>query len=125
MKYIFTIKDGKANLVTQCDEYDQIISQDTFPARIEHPNTHAVLSYNETDGIHWEYVPYTAKELRELAYQTEKNIDWDNVKITVNEAVDLWLKYQAEGDTKKALLLTGLITIAKATIRKLYRDTAE
>ena len=28
MKYIFTIKNGKANLVTQCDEYDQIISQD-------------------------------------------------------------------------------------------------
>ena len=32
--YIFTIKNGKANLVTQCDEYDQIISQDTFPARM-------------------------------------------------------------------------------------------
>ena len=60
------------------------------------------------------------KELCELAYQTEKNIDWENAKITVNEAVDLWLKYQAEGDTKKALLLTGLIAIAKAAIRKLY-----
>ena len=118
--YIFTIKNGKANLVTQCDEYDQIISQDTFPARIEDPNTHSILSYNETEGIHWEYVPFTAKELCELAYQTEKNIDWENAKITVNEAVDLWLKYQAEGDTKKALLLTGLIAIAKAAIRKLY-----
>lgn len=125
MKYIFTIKDGKASLVAQHDEYDQIISQDTFPARIEHPNTHAVLSYNEADGIHWEYVPYTAKELRELAYQTEKSIDWDNVKITVDEAVDLWLKYQAEGDAKKALLLTGLIVIAKTAIRKLYPDEEE
>ena len=83
--YIFTIKNGKANLVTQCDEYDQIISQDTFPARIEHPNTHSILSYNETEGIHWEYVPFTAKELCELAYQTEKNIDWENAKITVND----------------------------------------
>lgn len=123
--YIYTIKDNKAVLLGQQSSYDQLIEQDTFPARIEHPNTHAVLSYNETDGIHWEYVPYTAKELRELAYQTEKNIDWDNVKITVNEAVDLWLKYQAEGDTKKALLLTGLITIAKAAIRKLYPDKEE
>lgn len=123
--YIYTIKDNKAVLLGQQSNYDQLIEQDTFPARIEHPNTHAVLSYNETDGIHWEYVPYTAKELRELAYQTEKSIDWDNVKITVNEAVDLWLKYQAEGDTKKALLLTGLITIAKAAIRKLYPDKEE
>lgn len=120
--YIYTIKDNKAVLLGQQSNYDQLIEQDTFPARIEHPNTHAVLSYNETEGIHWEYVPFTAKELCELAYQTEKNIDWENVKITVNEAVDLWLKYQAEGDTKKALVLTGLIAIAKAAIRKLYPD---
>lgn len=120
--YIYTIKDNKAVLLGQQSNYDQLIEQDTFPAKIEHPNTHAVLSYNETEGIHWEYVPFTAKELCELAYQTEKNIDWENVKITVNEAVDLWLKYQAEGDTKKALLLTGLIAIAKAAIRKLYPD---
>ncbi len=120
--YIYTIKDNKAVLLGQQSNYDQLIEQDTFPARIEHPNTHAVLSYNETEGIHWEYVPFTAKELCELAYQTEKNIDWENAKITVNEAVDLWLKYQAEGDTKKALLLTGLIAIAKAAIRKLYPD---
>lgn len=118
--YIYTIKDNKAVLLGQQSNYDQLIEQDTFPARIEHPNTHAVLSYNETEGIHWKYVPFTAKELCELAYQTEKNIDWENTKITVNEAVDLWLKYQAEGDTKKALVLTGLIAIAKAAIRKLY-----
>ena len=120
--YIYTIKDNKAVLLGQQSNYDQLIEQDIFPARIEHPNTHAVLSYNETEGIHWEYVPFTAKELCELAYQTEKNIDWENAKITVNEAVDLWLKYQAEGDTKKALVLTGLIAIAKAAIRKLYPD---
>lgn len=122
--YIYTIKDNKAVLLGQQSNYDQLIEQDTFPARIEHPNTHAVLSYNETEGIHWEYVPFTAKELCELAYQTEKNIDWENAKITVNEAVDLWLKYQAEGDTKKALVLTGLIAIAKAAIRKLYPTEA-
>ena len=118
--YIYTIKDNKAVLIGQQSNYDKLIEQDTFPARIEHPNTHSILSYNENEGIHWEYVPFTAKELCELAYQTEKNIDWENAKITVNEAVDLWLKYQAEGDTKKALLLTGLIAIAKAAIRKLY-----
>ena len=50
-------------------------------------------------------------------------IERDGVRYS--EAVDLWLKYQAEGDTKKALLLTGLIAIAKAAIRKLYPDTAE
>ena len=60
------------------------------------------------------------KRALRAAYQTEKNIDWENAKITVNEAVDLWLKYQAQGDTKMALLLTGLIAIAKAAIRNLY-----
>ena len=118
--YIYTIKDNKAVLIGQQSNYDKPIAQETYPARVDHPNTHSVLSYNETEGIHWEYVPFTAKELCELAYQTEKNIDWENTKITVDEAVDLWLKYQAEGDTKKALLLTGLIAIAKAAIRKLY-----
>ena len=118
--YIYTIKDNKAVLLGQQSNYDKLIEQETYPARVDHPNTHSVLSYNEAEGIHWEYVPFTAKELCELAYQTEKNIDWENAKITVNEAVDLWLKYQAEGDTKKALLLTGLIAIAKAAIRKLY-----
>lgn len=44
--YIYTIKNGKANLVAQNNEYEQIITQETFPAKIEHPNTHTVLSYN-------------------------------------------------------------------------------
>ena len=121
MKYIFTIKNGKANLVTQCDEYDQIVSQDTFPARIEHPNTHAVLSYNETEGIHWEYVPFTPMELREKAYETEKCIEWDSDIMTVDEANDMFLKYNAEGNAKSDEL-TVLIAASKAKIRERFPD---
>lgn len=120
--YIYTIKDGKANLVAQNNEYEQIITQDTFPARIEHPNTHAILSYNETDGIHWEYIPYTAKELREIKYETEKNISFDGELLTVDGANDLWLKYQAEGDTVKTNQLTEIISAKKAEIREIYPD---
>ena len=120
--YIYTIKDGKANLVAQNNEYEQIITQETYPTRIEHPNTHAVLSYNETDGIHWEYIPYTAKELRELKYETEKNITFDGELLTVDDANDLWLKYQAEGDTVKTNQLTEIISAKKAEIRETYPD---
>lgn len=120
--YIYTIKNGKANLVAQNNEYEQIITQETFPAKIEHPNTHAVLSYNETDGIHWEYIPYTAKELREIKYETEKNINFDGELLTVDGANDLWLKYQAEGDTIKTNQLTEIISAKKAEIRETYPD---
>lgn len=120
--YIYTIKDGKANLVAQNTEYEQIITQETFPAKIEHPNTHAVLSYNETEGIYWEYIPYTAKEIREHKYETEKNITFDGELLTVDGANDLWLKYQAEGDIVKTNQLTEIISAKKAEIREDYPD---
>ena len=56
----------------QQSSYDQLIEQETYPARVDHPNTHAVLSYSEADGIHWEYIQYTPEELRERAYETDK-----------------------------------------------------
>ena len=64
MKYIYKITENKAELINQTELYDDITTMDSFPARIYHENTHAVLSYNETDGIHWEYIPYTNKEIR-------------------------------------------------------------
>lgn len=45
--YIYTIKGDKAVLLGQQSSYDQHIEQETYPARVDHPNTHAVLSYSE------------------------------------------------------------------------------
>lgn len=119
--YIYTIKDNKAVLLGRQSSYDQLIEQETYPARVDHPNTHAVLSYSEAEGIHWEYIPYTPKELRERVYETEKIISYEGDMLTVDEANRKWQEYQAEGNSK-ANELTTLIANAKATIREQYPD---
>ena len=122
--YIYTIKDNKATLLGQQGSYDQLIEQETYPAQVDHPNTHAVLSYSETEGIHWEYIPYTPKELRERVYETEKIISYEDDMLTVDEANRKWQEYQAEGNSK-ANELTTLITNAKAMIRGQYPDAEQ
>ena len=119
--YIYTIKDNKAVLLGQQSSYDQLIEQETYPARVDNPNTHAVLSYSEAEGIHWEYIPYTPEELRERAYETDKVISYEGKMLTVDEANRKWQEYQAEGNNK-ANELTTMIANAKATIRKQYPD---
>ena len=122
--YIYTIKDNNVVLLGQQSSYDQLIEQEIYPARVDHPNTHAVLSYSEAEGIHWEYIPYTPKELRERAYETEKVISYEGKMITVDEANRKWQEYQAEGNSK-ANELTILIANAKATIREQYLDAEQ
>ena len=117
--YIYTIKDNKAVLLGQQSSYDQLIEQETYPAQVDHPNTHAVLSYSETEGIHWEYIPYIPKELRERVYETEKIISYEDDMLTVDEANRKWQEYQAEGNSK-ANELTTLIANAKAMIGGQY-----
>ena len=119
--YIYTIKDNKAILLGQQSSYDQLIEQETYPARVDHPNTHAVLSYSEAEGIHWEYIPYTPEELRERAYETDKVISYEGKMLTVDEANRKWPEYQAEGNSN-ANELTTMIANAKATIREKYPD---
>lgn len=119
--YIYTIKGNKAVLLGQQSSYDQLIEQETYPARVDHPNTHAVLSYSEAEGIHWEYIPFTPEELRERAYETEKVVSYEGVMLTVDEANRKWQEYQAEGNSK-ANELTALIANAKAAIREQYPD---
>lgn len=119
--YIYTIKGDKAVLLGQQSSYDQLIEQETYPARVDHPNAHAVLSYSEAEGIHWEYIPYTPEELRERAYETDKVISYEGKMLTVDEANRKWQEYQAEGNSK-ANELTTMIANAKATIREQYPD---
>lgn len=125
MTYIYKINGTTAELINKTESYDNIITSDTFPAREYHENTHAVLSYNDIDGIHWEYIPFTPAELREKAYETEKLIEWDGDVLTVDEANKMFLRYDAEGYTEKSAELTILIAHAKAEIRKRYADVAE
>lgn len=119
--YIYTINDNKAVLLGQQISYDQLIEQETYPAIVDHPNTHAVLSYNEEQGIHCEYIPFANAELRERAYETEKLVNFENEILTVDEANKKWQEYQAEGNTK-ATELTALISAAKNRIREQYPD---
>lgn len=125
MTYIYKINGTNAELIDKTEAYDNIITSDTFPAREYHENTHGVLSYNEADGVHWEYVPYTAAELREQAYETEKLIEWDGDMLTVDEANKMFLRYDAEGYMEKSAALTTLIAHAKAEIRARYADVEE
>ena len=119
--YIYAIKDNKSILLGQQSSYDQLIEQETYPARVDHPNTHAVLSYSEAEGIHWEYIPFTPEELRERAYETDKVISYEGKMLTVDEANRKWQEYQAEGNSK-ANELTTMVANAKATIREHYPD---
>ena len=73
MKYIFTVSSDEAKPIAQLtSDYDQLITQDTFPAREHREGYKAALSYNETDGVYWDYIPLTGEEKREEAYRTEK-----------------------------------------------------
>lgn len=121
MKYIYKINGTKAELINKTESYDRLITAETYPARVDHPNTHAVLSYSEAEGIHWEYIPYTPEELRERAYETEKVISYEGKMLTVDEANRKWQEYQAEGNSK-ANELTTMIANAKAAIREQYPD---
>lgn len=60
-------------------------------------------------------------EMREKAYETEKCIEWDGDMLTVDEANNMFLKYDAEGN-EKSDELTVLIAAAKAEIRKRFPD---
>ena len=119
--YIYAIKDNKAVLIGQQSSYDQLIEQETYPARVDHPNTNPVLSYSEAEGVHWEYIPYTQEELREQAYETDKLINYEGSVLTVDEANLKWQEYKAEGN-EKANELTTLIAAAKSAIREQYPD---
>ena len=125
MKYIYKITGTNAELIDRAESYDSLITSDTIPAREYHENTHAVLSYSEDKGIYWEYIPFTPAELREQAYETEKCIEWDGDMLTVDEANQMYLRYDAEGYTTKANELTTLISQAKAEIRARYADAEE
>lgn len=125
MTYIYKIKGTNAELIDKTEAYDSLITSDTFPAREYHENTHAILSYSEDKGVYWKYVPYSAAELREQAYETEKLIEWDGNMLTVDEANKMFLRYDAEGYTEKSAALTTLIAHAKAEIRERYADVAE
>lgn len=63
----------------------------------------------------------TAEELREIAYNTEEIISWDDKMITVTHAALLWQYYAAEGSAR-AEELTTLIAAAKAEIRARIHD---
>lgn len=121
MKYIYKINGTKAELINQAESFDKLHTQETYPALEYHENTHAILSYNEEQGIHWEYIPFTNAELRERAYETEKLVNFENEILTVDEANKKWQEYQAEGNTK-ATELTVLISAAKNRIREQYPD---
>lgn len=36
------VEDNKAVLLGQQSNYNQLIEQETYPARVDHPNTHAI-----------------------------------------------------------------------------------
>lgn len=62
-----------------------------------------------------------SSQLRQQEYNTEKLIEWDNNKITVTQAAQLWQYYAAEGSLK-ANMLQELIAKAKQEIRLKYPD---
>lgn len=63
----------------------------------------------------------TAEELREIAYNEEEIIEWEDKLITVTHAALLWQYYAAEG-SERAAQLTALIAAAKAEIRERIHD---
>jgi hypothetical protein len=121
MQYIYKINGIKAELIGKAEFVDSLITQDTFPAREQRDGFKAVLSYNETDGVYWDYIPLTGEEKREKAYRTEKSISYDGMDLTVDEANAYWQMYMAEG-SNKASGITALIAAAKADIRARYPD---
>lgn len=63
----------------------------------------------------------SAEERREIAYNTEKIIEWEDKMVTVTHAALLWQYYAAEGSAR-ADELTTLIAAAKADIRGRFHD---
>lgn len=63
----------------------------------------------------------SAEERREIAYNTEAVIPWEDKMVTVTEAALLWQYYAAEGSAR-AEELTTLIAAAKAEIRGRIHD---
>lgn len=121
MKYIYSVENNKATLISRLNDDESIITSEILPARIEKPGCKAVLKYDEAQGVYWDYIPYTPEELREQEYAINKCVSYDGKVMTVDEANTLWIKYQAENNAKAAELTT-LIAAAKATIREKYPD---
>jgi hypothetical protein len=123
MKYIFGINEsGEAKqLATAISPYNEVVTQDYYPAREYRPGYRAVLKYDVEQGIYWDYVLIPASEKREHAYETYKCIPYGDALLTVDEANKLWQEYEAEGSSL-APILTGLIATAKAQIREMYPD---
>lgn len=121
MKFIYAVSGNQVKNIAHIDNTTQLITQDTFPAREQRDGFKAALSYNETDGVYWDYIPLTGAEKREEAYRTEKSISYDGMDLTVDEANAYWQKYMAEGNSR-ADDITALIATAKAEIRARYPD---
>ena len=120
MKYIFTISGDRVTCISSTSDYDSLVTQDTFPAREDREGYKAVLAHGE-QGIYWNYIALTPAEKRETAYNSEKCIIYSGSALTIDEANDLWKKYQAEG-SPKAAELTALIVAEKMAIRSTYPD---
>lgn len=121
MKYIYSVKNNNATLISAINDSESIIASELFPARIEKPGYKAILKYDDAQGVYWDYVPYTPEELREKEYATNKCVVYDGKTMTIDEANALWIEYQAENNTK-ATELTVFIAAAKAVIREKYPD---
>ena len=122
MKYIYTVKDGQAKLLTALDEgAENLHIQDTMPAKEYREGYESYLTYDDANGVRWGFKRLSGIKLREKAYQTRKVIRYNDELITVDEANKLWLEYQAEG-SEKAVTISSLIAEAKANIRKMYPD---
>lgn len=122
MRYLYTIEDGKAKLITSIDEQSQQVHiQETYPAQEYRDGYTSYLAYDEQRGVYWDFVKRPASELREQAYRTRKLVKYGDQILTVDEANKLWLEYQAEG-SPKALEISILITNAKTFIRASYPD---
>lgn len=123
MKYIFGINEsGEAKqLATAISPYNEVVTQDYYPARESRPGYRAVLKYDVEQGVYWDYILIPASEKRERAYESYKCITYGDLLMTVDEANKMWTEYEAEGSLK-AVELSDLIAAAKAMIRKMYPD---
>ena len=82
----------------------------------------AVASYNGAKiGDKYSPPSPSATILREVAYNTEPVIAWNDSMLTVTEASTLWQYYAAEG-ASKADVLQKLIASAKTDIRERFPD---
>lgn len=125
MKYIFTVdNDNNAKQIGIANDGYNVVEQETVPAREYRAGCRSKLKWNAERGVYWEYIPIPPSELREKAYETEHNIEYDGVYLTVDEANKLWEAYSAE-NSPRADELTALIAEAKTAIRERYPDETE